>query len=182
MALLESLSLPIGKQLPAFKLNDCFGEAVEIKPGENPKLVIFTCNHCPYAIAVWSRVIQLAKYATKNNIEVVAINPNIHPSYPADSPENMQKLVKENAIHFPYLVDNNQEIAKDYNAQCTPDIFLLTNEMKLYYHGRIDDNWKSEKDVTSQDLRLAIDSLLKDLPAPKTQYPSMGCSIKWRDN
>lgn len=181
MALKESKSLSIGQKMPSFNLNDPFETSYKLDSsiGKKGILIAFTCNHCPYAIAVWPRLIQVADYAKTQDITTVAINPNINPRYPSDSPENMKKFISDLTLKFPYLVDTTQSVAKAYNAQCTPDIYLLTHHKTLYYHGRIDDNWKEENNVTTYDLKNAILNLSLNQPAPEPQFPSMGCSIKW---
>ncbi|OVE80924.1 thioredoxin family protein [bacterium K02(2017)] len=167
--------------MPAFTLNDPAGNSFNNSElmGDKGLLVIFTCNHCPYAIAIWPRTIALANHAKTLGINTVAINPNIHPNYPEDSPEKMQEKITEWGISFPYLVDASQQIAKDYQAQCTPDIYLFNQQEQLVYHGRVDDNWQEESKVTKQELKEAIDNLANDQPISKNQYHSIGCSIKW---
>ncbi len=182
MVLLESLPLKVGSILPHFQLNDPNSDTHSSTSlmGNNGLLIKFTCNHCPYAIAIWDRFIALARHAKALGIESVAINPNIHPDYPEDSPENMALFSKNKELTFPYLVDSDQSVAKQYQAQCTPDIYLVKPDMSLYYHGRLDDNWKQESNVTKQDLKHAIELLSEYKPAPVDQFPSMGCSIKWQ--
>ena len=116
-------------------------------------------------------------------INTVAINPNINPDYPDDSPEAMVRFISQINITFPYLVDETQQTAREFKAQCTPDIYLLDKEGKLAYHGRIDDNWQHEDKVTKHELLAAINALANNLEqAPaEQQKPSMGCSIKWLD-
>ncbi len=181
MVLLESITIPLGTKMPEFHVKDPFGK--EYKGSqlfrERGLLVVFTCNHCPYAIAVWPRVIRLAYYAKNLKINTVAINPNINPAYPDDSPEKMKEKIKEWNIDFPYLVDEAQETAKSFKAQCTPDIYLFNKNKELVYHGRIDDNWQDESKVTKEDLKEALNNLAVGQPVPATQRPSMGCSIKW---
>ncbi|MDP2654181.1 MAG: thioredoxin family protein [Candidatus Omnitrophota bacterium] len=183
MALLESLVLPLGSGMEDFELRDPHGKIYRSQEqfGEKGLLVVFTCNHCPYALAVWPRLIRLAHYARKLKINTVAINPNIHPGYPEDAPAKMIEKIKEWGIDFPYLVDESQETAKTFKAQCTPDIFLLNAKKELVYHGRIDDNWQDEKKVTKEALKEALTALAGGLPVDRRQKPSMGCSIKWRD-
>ncbi len=183
MALLESISIQINTQMPDFTLSDPFGKsftASQIK-GKKGLLVVFTCNHCPYAQAVWPRVIRLSRYVKEAGIGIAAVNPNINPSYPEDASEKMADKIKEWQIPFPYLVDETQETARLYQAQCTPDIYLLNSKMELFYHGRIDDNWKDESKVTHHELKNAIDALVSEQNSPASQYPSMGCSIKWME-
>jgi len=182
MALLESILIPLGTKMPDFKLQDPDGKiyAGGDQFGERGLLVAFTCNHCPYAIAVWPRLIRLAKYARGMRINTIAVNPNINPDYPEDSPENMKKKIKEWGIDFPYLVDAKQEAAHSFRAQCTPDIYLFNKNHELVYHGRIDDNWQDESKVTREELKEALNNHAAGLPVSAVQKPSMGCSIKWR--
>jgi hypothetical protein len=183
MALLESLKIPLGTLMPGFKLQDPSGTEFEGAKlfGEKGLLIGFLCNHCPYAIAVWPRFVRLAQYARENGINAVAINPNINPDYPDDAPDQMIKKIKEWNIDFPYLIDETQDIARVFKAQCTPDIFLFNHEQKLVYHGRIDDNWQDESKVTREELKEAIDLCASGKEISDAQKPSMGCSIKWRN-
>lgn len=183
MALVESLKLNIGSVMHHFNLSDPTGKNInsENHVGDNGMMIVFTCNHCPYAIAVWPRLISLSKEILKNGVTTLAINPNIHPNYPADSASAMTQKISEWNIPFPYLVDEDQTVATSYKAQCTPDIYVVKNDMTLFYHGRIDDNWKNEKDVKHYELSEAIDALINKKPAPSKQIPSMGCSIKWKN-
>ncbi|MCA9406011.1 MAG: thioredoxin family protein [Candidatus Omnitrophica bacterium] len=181
MALLESINIPLGTPMPGFTLKTPDGKEVKSEnlTGEKGILIAFTCNHCPYAIAVWPRLIQLADYAQSLGIGTIAINPNINPDYPEDSPDQMQQKIVEWGIDFPYLVDDTQAVAKSFKAQCTPDIYLFDANGKLAYHGRIDDNWKDERKVTKEELKTALTAVgTGKIPDPN-QKPSMGCSIKW---
>ena len=181
MALLESAIVPLGTKMPDFDLKDPDGVAHngDARYGERGLLVAFTCNHCPYAQAVWPRLIRLAQYARGLRINTVAVNPNINPDFPEDSAENMMKMIKDSGIDFPYLVDETQQVAKSFKAQCTPDIYLYNKDRELIYHGRIDDNWKDESQVTKEELKEAMNNHAAGLPVPKDQKPAMGCSIKW---
>lgn len=183
MALLESLDIPLGTLIPAFELKDASGTAYTSEKlfGSKGLLVVFTCNHCPYAKAVWPRLIRIAQYAKPLGINTVAINPNVHPDYPEDAPGEMKKKIKEWGITFPYLVDETQDIARAFKAQCTPDPFLFNASKKLVYHGRVDDNWQDESKVKHQELKNAITALVEGKQIAPDQYPAMGCSIKWRE-
>ena len=182
MALLESILIPLGTKMPAFALADPYGKKYKSDElyGERGLLLAFTCNHCPYAMAVWPRFIRLANYAKGMRINTVAINPNIHPEFPEDGPDKMKEKIKEWSIPFPYLVDETQDVARVFKAQCTPDIFLFNKDHKLVYHGRIDDNWKDETKITREELKEALNNHAAGLEVSKDQKPSMGCSIKWR--
>jgi peroxiredoxin len=178
----ESVDIPLGSALPSFELPDTNGTVFSSTRLKGPKglLVIFTCNHCPYAKAVWPRTIALAQLAKGLGINTVAINPNIHPDYPEDTPAVMKVKIKEWGIPFPYLIDESQEVARTYKAQCTPDIYLFDRSDCLAYHGRVDDNWQDEAKVTRQELREAIMKVAEGKQVSGKQHPSIGCSIKWR--
>lgn len=182
MALLESIKVPLGSKVPDFLLKDPMGKSYQSSElfGERGLLVVFTCNHCPYAIAVWPRVVRLANYAKGMRVGTVAINPNINPEFPDDAPPKMIEKIKELKIEFPYLVDESQDVARAFKAQCTPDIYLYNKNKELVYHGRIDDNWKDEDAVTREELKEAMNNMAAGIPIDPKQRPSMGCSIKWR--
>ena len=183
MVLLESKTIDLGALMPNFNLYDVdqHSHSKDSLMGENGLLIIFTCNHCPYAIAIWDRLIALDAVAKQNGINIVAINPNIHPNYPDDAPEKMREKRDEWGIPFPYLIDQDQSVAKAYDAQCTPDLYLLDRDSKLRYHGRLDDNWREPSQVTKEELKSAIINLGSGNPISTDQFPSMGCSIKWQD-
>lgn len=183
MARIESVDIPLGTKMPKFILRDPDGvvQVSEYVGGKRGLLVVFTCNHCPYAKAVWPRMIRVGSYALERGIGVVAINPNIHPNYPDDAPEEMRKKISEWRIPFPYLIDETQNVARAFRAQCTPDIYLFNASRELVYHGRLDDNWQDESHVTREELREAVTNLAEGKPVAKNQFPSIGCSIKWRD-
>ena len=182
MALLESIKIPLGTTIPSFELKDAFGKTFKSDElfGDRGLLVVFTCNHCPYAIAVWPRVIRLAEYGKGMRVNTVAINPNINPDFPDDAPDKMVLKIKELGIQFPFLVDETQSVADKFKAQCTPDIYLFNKNKELVYHGRIDDNWKDEEAVTREELKEAMNNMAAGRPIDAKQKPSMGCSIKWK--
>ena len=181
MALLESEMVPLGTPAHNFSLLSTDGKSYSLDSFNDKKVlvIVFMCNHCPYVKAVLDRLIGLQKDYADKNVQLVGINPNDEENYPEDSFENMEKTVIEKGIPFPYLQDATQETAKQYNAVCTPDIYVYGKERTLLYRGRIDDNWQDESGVTKRDLRRAIDAILEDSPVFEEQYPSMGCSIKW---
>lgn len=183
MAALESVEIPLGTIMPKFSLRDPDGiiQVSDYAVGKKGLLVVFTCNHCPYAKAVWPRMIRLGRYALEREINVIAINPNINPKYPDDAPDEMRKKMKEWDIPFPYLIDDTQKVARAFDAQCTPDIYLFDAKQKLVYHGRVDDNWQDESKVTKEELKEALSNLAEGKPIPGKQIPSIGCSIKWRE-
>ena len=147
--------------------------------GKSGLVVLFTCNHCPYAIALWNRLLKDYQTITSYGFNLVAINPNINPDYPDDSFEEMVNLTQEKKLPFKYLVDETQNIAKTYDAQCTPDLFVINNNHKLLYRGAYDDNWKDSTQVKEKYLVNALKEFnngnMHFFNVPK----SMGCSIKW---
>jgi len=180
MALTESTMVELGSKAPYFNLPNTNGKHVSIEHFKAEVLVvIFTCNHCPYAKAVEDRLIKLGNnYSGK--ADFVLINSNDVENYPADSPERMAELSRNKNYPFPYLFDETQEVAREYNAVCTPDIFLYNAERKLEYRGRLDDNWQNPNQVTREELKMAIDSVLSGNSIQFKQIPSMGCNIKWK--
>jgi len=183
MALVESIHVELGTKMPAFELKDPSGKTYKSNDlyGEKGLLVAFTCNHCPYAMAIWPRLIRMAKEWVKDGLNTVGINPNIHPDYPEDAPDQMKIKIKKWVVPFPYLVDETQEIARKFKAQCTPDLYLYNAFQELIYHGRFDDNWKEESKVQRNELKEAVGMMVQDAPVTGKQHPAMGCSIKWRD-
>ena len=181
MALTESTMVSLGSKAPYFSLPDTDGNNLSIENFSKEVLVvIFTCNHCPYAKAVEDRLIKLAnKYNSK--VDFVLISSNDTENYPEDSPEKMAELAESKSYPFPYLFDETQEIAKAYSAVCTPDIFLYNNDRELEYRGRLDDNWKEPEKVSREELKMAIEFILKGEKIDFTQIPSMGCNIKWKN-
>jgi peroxiredoxin len=183
MALVASIHVDAGWQLPDLGLTDVDGQAVRLtgQMGEKGLLVAFTCNHCPYAIAVWPRLVRHAATLRAMGINTIAVNANIHPDYPEDSMPAMKEKMVEWGVDFPYLADETQEVARAFDAQCTPDLYLFDGDGRLYYHGRMDDYWKDEARVTREELIPAAELLVAGEPAPQPQHPTIGCSIKWLD-
>ncbi len=187
MALLQSKAVTLGSPMPSFELKDVYGKVYSDKDFADKKVlvVMFLCGHCPYVKAVEDRILQLARFFEGKSVGFVAINPNdwrINPEkYKEDSPEELRKRVEEKNYPFPYLLDETQEVAKAFDAVCTPEFYVYDQQRRLRYHGRLDDNWKEPEKVTKEELKEAIIALLEDKDPPKEQYPSMGCSIKWRD-
>ncbi|MBN2095937.1 thioredoxin family protein [Candidatus Peregrinibacteria bacterium] len=182
MVLLESLQLPMGSDIIDFSLPGTDGKMVSPSDFADKKawVIIFMCNHCPYVQAILNRLIRLQSDYTDKGVQLIGINSNESDNYPDDSFENMKKTVEEKGINFVYLHDESQEVAKAYQAQCTPDIYMFDQNRKLAYHGRLDDNWQNENEVEKQELRMALDAILEGQAVSEIQHPSMGCSIKWK--
>ena len=180
MALTESTMVKLGSVAPYFNLPDTSGKNLSIEDFDSELLVIvFTCNHCPYAKAVEDRLIKLGK-EYKNDVDFVLISSNDSENYPEDSPKKMAERHAEKGYPFPYLYDETQEVAKAYSAVCTPDIFLYNGHRKLEYRGRIDDNWQNPEQVEREELKMAIEAVLNGKTVDFEQKPSMGCNIKWK--
>lgn len=184
MALVNSKEVEIGWKLPQFSLPSTDGVSVSPSNYLDKKglLVVFTCNHCPYAKAAWPILQELHKqYGTE--VQFLAINSNDADNYLDDSFEAMKDEARSRNIEFPYLFDETQYIAKDFSAQCTPDSYLFKNTdgvFSLYYHGRINDNWQDASMVQDNSLEDAIKDLINGNNPSDEFKPSMGCSIKWK--
>ncbi len=182
MVLLYSTEPQLNSALIPFNLKGVDGKNYSEKDFENARalVIIFMCNHCPYVKAVIKRFVDFqAKYFDKG-VRLVGINSNDAEAYPEDSFENMINFYNEWKMNFPYLVDETQEVAKAYDAQCTPDIYLYDSKGLLKYRGRFDDNWQDETKVKVRDLENAVELVLQGKDVDFKQMPSMGCSIKFK--
>ena len=182
MARTPSTMLPLGTVAPQFDLLDTAGERISLAGFHGrPLLVVFMCNHCPFVQHILDGLIDLVRHYQAKGVAVVGINSNDVEAYPADHPDLMARLATEKDLPFPYLYDPTQEVAKAYQAACTPDFFLFDKDHRLAYRGQMDDSRPGNGiPVTGRDLRTAIDALLAGTPAPADQRPSLGCNIKWR--
>ena len=182
MVLLESQMVPLGTPAPDFSLKgiDDRPHTLHEYADKDILVIIFMCNHCPYVQAVFYRLIAIQNDYDDQGVQLVGINANDPTEYPEDSLEKMKEEVQKRAISFVYLQDESQTVARAYQAQCTPDIYVFDQERQLAYHGRIDDNWQEPGQVTRNELRAAIDALLAGQKPSLEQKPSMGCSIKWK--
>lgn len=144
-------------------------------------VVVFTCNHCPYAQAYEGRLIEIAKHVEQEGVQFVLINSNAAEQYPEDSFDQMKVKHNENGYPFPYCFDESQEVAKAFGALCTPHCFVFDEKRTLQYKGRVDDNWKDPSAVTEHNLRDAIAALVKGEEPPVHEANAIGCSIKWKE-
>ena len=182
MPLMHSNGMPLGTPAPAFSLPGVDGEthSLDSFAGAELLVVVFTCNHCPYAIACEDRLIAIQRDYRDKGVQLVAINPNDAVNYPDDSFEKMKERAADKDFPFPYLHDETQEVARAYDAACTPDVFVFDRERKLLYNGRIDDNWQAPDKVSRRELRELLDAALQGQTVDFKHTPSMGCSIKWK--
>jgi peroxiredoxin len=174
-----------GKKALPFELKSTDNRIISLKDvkGENGTLIMFICNHCPYVKAVTKEIVEDCNELKKKGINSVAICSNDHINYPEDSFDNMIKFSNNNQFNFPYLQDETQEIAKAYNAVCTPDFFGYNKDLELQYRGRLRElkNFTPIKDGES-DLLKAMKQVAKTARGPLDQIPSAGCGIKWKYN
>ncbi len=184
MVLTSSSMIPLGTQAPDFLLVCvCSNKKISYEDVQRDKgtVVMFICNHCPFVKHVIKEVSLIAKEYNAHGIGFCAINSNDAKNYPEDSPENMVVFAKKYNFTFPYLFDETQEVAKAYDAACTPDFFVFDANKRLFYRGRIDDSSPgNNKLVTGKDLRAALDALIAGKMMPEDQRPSIGCNIKWK--
>jgi peroxiredoxin len=184
MSLVESNMLDLGIAAPDFNLPDTVSGKnltfADVK-GEKGTVVMFICNHCPYVIHVNAEIKRISDEYSAKGIGFVAISSNDIVNYPQDAPHLMTKLVEQENFNFPYLYDESQEVAKAYDAACTPDFYVFDAENTLVYRGRIDASRPSNgQPLTGKDLREALDSVVAGESVSDIQYPSAGCNIKWK--
>ena len=149
--------------------------------GENGTLVVFICNHCPYVKAVIGRIVEEAKALRAIGIGTIAVMPNDTASYPQDSFDNMKAFAAKHGLGFPYVIDETQDVARAYDAQCTPDFFGFNANDELQYRGRLDASRTNLVPGARRELYEAMKQVAESGRGPAEQIPSMGCSIKWRD-
>lgn len=185
MARTNSNMIPLGSKAKDFKLYDTVSQSTvsfnEIN-GAVGTIILFICNHCPYVIHINPILIKISKKYKNLGVNTIAISSNDIDKYPEDSPLKMNKHAKANKYNFPYLYDETQEIAKIYDAACTPDIYLYNSNNLLVYRGQIDDSRPGNNEpLTGGDLIHAIECLINNVENTKIQKPSIGCNIKWKN-
>ena len=180
--LLSTPTVDTGWQAQPFTLSDADGKEYGLQDlyGKNGLLIAFICNHCPYVKAVIDRFVADARVLQSEGINVVAIMPNDYQRVPDDSPENMKRFAAQHRFSFPYLVDEDQSVARAYDAVCTPDFFGFDRNGKLQYRGRIDDARMGDAAKRKPELLEAMRLIAATGKGPAEQHASMGCSIKWR--
>ncbi len=181
--LLDTPICDFGWKAPDFSLADVDGTQHSLSSlmGDKGLLVCFICNHCPYVKAIISRLVSDANTLQAEGINVVAIMPNDYTHYPDDSPENMRQFAAQHTMTFPYLVDEDQAVAKAYGAVCTPDFFGFNANGELQYRGRLDDAKMGDATHRQAELLEAMLQVAQTGNGPTQQVPSMGCSIKWKN-
>jgi peroxiredoxin len=180
----RSTMAPIGMNAPNFSLPNTEGNLVSLRDleGAPALLIMFLCNHCPFVKHLQMELADLIGEYQGMGLVAVAINSNDFIQYPEDNPDRMAEEVSEIGYTFPYLVDEDQSVAKDYRAACTPDFFLFDDQQRLFYRGQFDGSRPGNNvAVTGVDLKRAIKSALKGEGSPRVQNPSIGCNIKWKN-
>lgn len=186
MARTPSNMLPLGTKAPDFELLDTVSNktlSLSKLQGKKGTVIMFICNHCPFVIHVNPEISRLGKEYQAKGINFVAISSNDVENYPQDAPHLMKEKAEEMEYSFPYLYDETQEVAKAYDAACTPDFYLFDGDSKLVYRGQLDDSRPGNGlPLTGSDLKNAMDALLNGNPIATDQKPSIGCNIKWIEN
>ncbi len=183
MALTSSTMLALGSAAPQFRLPEPGGGTVALDDFRDAPalLVVFLCNHCPYVKHVRHALADLAREYQARGVAVVGISSNDIISHPDDGPDRMIEEKKEIGYTFPYLFDESQNVAKAYQAACTPDFYVFDQKQTLVYRGQMDASRPGNGvPVTGKDLRTALDAVLLGKPVSPEQRPSLGCNIKWK--
>jgi len=184
MARTESKTIQMGFKAPDFNLynplTESFQSLNELK-SDKATVIMFICNHCPFVIHIAEHLAKTASEYQEKGVAFIGINSNDVISHPADSPENMIANARKNGYTFPYLYDETQKVAIDYDAVCTPDIYVFDHNLELRYHGQYDSS-RPGNDITVSgvDLRNALDRILSGKLDIPNQVPSIGCNIKWK--
>ncbi|MFD2541914.1 thioredoxin family protein [Lacinutrix gracilariae] len=185
MANTPSNMLPLGTKAPNFELLDTVSNttlSLQQLQGKAATVVMFICNHCPFVLHVNPVLVAMANKYTTKGVSFIAISSNDANKYPQDAPEKMTIHAKENHYPFPYLYDETQEVAKAYDAACTPDLYVFNADLDLVYRGQLDDSRPGNGiAVTGLDLSHALDCVLNNTENEKLQKPSIGCNIKWKN-
>lgn len=184
MARTPSNMLALGTKAQEFELTDTItGQKKTLSnlKGDRATVIYFICNHCPFVLHTIEELVDIAKVYDDFGFSFIAISSNDIVNYPEDSPENMKKFASKNDFQFPYLYDETQEVARAYDAACTPDIYVFDKDLLLVYRGQLDDSRPGNGiPVTGKDLRRAVQNMLDGRPIDPLQKPSIGCNIKWK--
>lgn len=188
MAYTESQMIPLGTVAPDFELLEpATGKTLglrSIAAGAKATVVMFICNHCPYVLYINPEIVRIVTEYKARGVAFVGINSNDAEGYPEDGPDKMPAHAREVGYDFPYLYDETQEVARAYDAACTPDFYVFDQDLKLAYRGQLDPSRPKRNPIesTGEDLRAALDAVLEGKPANPVQRPSGGCNIKWKNS
>ncbi len=185
MARTESTMLALGTPAPPFHLPDVVsGEIIRLEDFSHKKglLIMFICRHCPFVKHIQHQLARIGNDYQGSALAIVAISSNDAHSYPVDRPDSLREMALELGFKFPLCFDETQQVARAYNAACTPDFYLFDHHRALVYRGQLDDSRPgSSAPVTGRDLRNAIEAVLEGKAISADQKPSLGCNIKWRN-
>ncbi len=184
MARTPSNMVPLGTKAVPFALQDAVtGKTFTLEELKSQigTVLFFICNHCPFVKHINHELVSIANEYIKKGISFVAVNSNDVTKYPEDAPDKMKETAIDLQYPFPYLFDEDQQVAKAYDAACTPDFYIYDKDLRLVYRGQLDDSRPGNNiPVTGRDLRHALDAILTDKPVSDLQKPSIGCNIKWK--
>jgi thiol-disulfide isomerase/thioredoxin len=184
MAETPSTMVSLGSKAPDFELKDVVsGQKMKRDDFKSnvATVIMFICNHCPFVKHIHTKLAEVAKEYMQKGVKFAAINSNDVENYPDDSPEKMKLEAQNLGYTFPYMFDESQDVAKAYNAACTPDFFVYDSDFRLVYRGQFDDSRPGNHiEVTGRDLKEAIDDMIAGRPVDENQKPSIGCNIKWK--
>ncbi len=176
--------MPLGTIAPDFTLPDAVsGKELSLQElkGEVATVIMFICNHCPFVKHIQDELVKLGQEYPAKGVSIIAISANDIENYPEDSPEKMKILAESLGYNFPYLYDETQQIARLFDATCTPDFFIFDKNLKCVYRGQLDDSRPGNSlPVTGRDLRCALDAIITGEQVDEHQKPSVGCNIKWK--
>jgi peroxiredoxin len=185
MALTPSKMIPLGTKAPNFELPDSVtDQKVSLKDlvSEKATVIMFICNHCPYVKHVQEELVNLSNDYREQGVSFIAISSNDIEQYPEDSPAKMKEEALLWKYPFPYLFDETQDVARAYDAACTPDFYIFDKNLELVYRGQLDDSRPgNDRPLTGKDMREALDSIIASNPVSENQIPSAGCNIKWKE-
>lgn len=184
MAATPTKQIPLGFEAPHFELPEPLtGKSRTLNELKSDKatVIVFICNHCPFVVHIISELVNVGKAYIPQGVSFIMINSNDVANYPDDSPDKMVDFIRKYDFPFPYLFDETQEVAKAYDAACTPDFNVFDGDMKCVYRGQFDDARPGNNEpVTGADLRKTLDAILQGSPVSAEQKPSIGCNIKWK--
>lgn len=186
MAYTLSNMIPLGTPAPDFTLPEpATDKDVRLSdiPAGKATVVMFLCNHCPYVLYINPEIVRIVEEYAPQGVSFVGINSNDAETHPDDAPETMGAHAEAVGYTFPYLFDATQEVARQYDAACTPDFYIFDGERKLVYRGQLDESRPKRNPVpsTGSDLRAALDAVINGTPVAEVQRPSGGCNIKWKE-
>ena len=183
MAQIESNMMELGTKAPEFSLPDVVsGKTVTLSEIKSniATVVVFICNHCPFVKHINLKLVEVANKYQAKDVQFIAISSNDVDTYPQDGPSFMKQIAEDNYYPFPYLYDSTQEVAKAYQAECTPDFFMFDGDLKCVYRGQFDETRPNKGEASGKDISAALDAIIANKKVSDVQKPSIGWNIKWK--